>query len=1587
MNRRSSLVLAALVAGSVHAETYYWVGGSGSSYGSYAEVGNWRIGSADGEIPASPPGAADTMYGLGSRSINLDGAAYELSGWDSTGDWNRYVYNFTNGTLTVVGEVTTHSDDVHLYAGATLAYCGKCTPAKNDAVAHRIYVHADADLQLLGVYNNYKTELQVLDGGHLLFAPTTFQVQSGSAQNSTYAIAGVMDAPMGVKWTTGGLYNDTNYQQFQLKEGGTLRLGAGFAKTPKGILRFQWSGGTLVATGMVTFVATECLLDAGASVVVEVAGGEGVDLSPFAIGEGVHLTKTGDGALVLGAAAPQTVALLEGSLVVGASTTIETLVAGADTTLKFRSGSLTVGAAELRGSLKAELDAESELAVGDAVIADAPAELLAAVQAALDEAGVSTELDGSSLKLAKSELVFNSTTVTDLNDAAGWKSGSVPDAGMSVVVSGDGVVADVTGAIPAFAAITVEDGATLRVSTTTELPNVTLGARGSLEIAADAVATLGRLSFAAIAERAEQATLRVAAAGTLKVPGGTAFKNCALELRGALTGTSDGPLVFGTAAADETAYFAMTAEGATVTALNEAAVENASRIAFACPDAGGTVVVAGPIVLKDSVFTYNRQDGFAFGLNNPADQAFQVVADNTELDYGADTYVAGGANLVMTNGSLLLRRRHTCGDSSDSKYNLVIQNRGRLTLVDGGELRTGITMVNGNTTDGVVRLNPDEIGWVGLEVLAGGIGSWYKLDGLNRGTLRVADGTVECFTTWWWGWGNREHAFNRLVAAEIPAGSTMTYLGVAPKMAANDSTMSATVFEAPFAGEGDLVVGNSRSGFTLQPTIARGDNTCTGRLSVSADNGTAKARVHFADGANWAGTVVLDGRTDLVPIDYDHAGTAANPAVISVGGAELNEPFVLRAWLTQDGDALTVTNDMINVGAGGWTVGANGVLTLESQSDIVFGDLPELTEFVLGRMPKGGTVPANSSGLFEMLEREIDGDETQSLLVARIKSSQFVFTGAGGTTDLTDPSAWACGRVPTGEDVVIRGEGVTALLDAGQGLPTFASIALRGGATLKVVGKTGDDGDFALPALSCDATSSIVVGDESATATTVLLTGSLATSASVAEDGAVELAALTVNRGATLVVPPATRFKNVELRLYGTIRKDGTLGGYANSTDGEGLCFGYAEDGETAYFAMTADGGRIDIHTDQNETNGRRGFMTPAAGGRVRAVGDLVLRNTSIPDNGWFDYGSVVVGANNPVDEPFNLILDDTFLDIPGPGVFGGAARITLRGKSRIDRAFNCRGLYYGTTFKDSVSVVVEGEAAYVDFNVGAERMWFNGTSARALVLRDGGAYRCRYSDGNGGGTLVASNGFVIAGRSSYGPYCDTNGVDKVEGVARTGVFKGFGAVQVEAGSVLGFVADNSGVGDTKFYRSMTLADIPITGSGDVFVRNDIVNEHSFVVTLTHGANTCTGTIGVTNVVASTNGTVTALAFANGANWAGTVLADENVQLAASEEGTPVSATFGTLHIARDKTFALNAGDTVNLTVGTSGGGTLNVVTAEGEEASQTVELGTAPAGAWAGVRVRLNGRRCQVVETPIEDSELVRCTAWRETGLMLILR
>ena len=117
-----------------------------------------------------------------------------------------------------------------------------------------------------------------------------------------------------------------------------------------------------------------------------------------------------------------------------------------------------------------------------------------------------------------------------------------------------------------------------------------------------------------------------------------------------------------------------------------------------------------PVELVSTTVMINKYDGFAFGVNNPSDVSFMVVADNTRLDYGAETVIAGGANLMLTNNASLfhVRDNSTNKRTDDVSYPLIIKEFGRITLVDGGTIKQPICHIDNDYT-GAVILNPSAL--------------------------------------------------------------------------------------------------------------------------------------------------------------------------------------------------------------------------------------------------------------------------------------------------------------------------------------------------------------------------------------------------------------------------------------------------------------------------------------------------------------------------------------------------------------------------------------------------------------------------------------------------------------------------------------------------------------------------------------------------------------------------------------------------------------------------------------------------------------------------------------------------------------
>ena len=862
--------------------------------------------------------------------------------------------------------------------------------------------------------------VKILPGGTADFTfGTTVQKNGNSTCRSTWSNeGGTFSFPAGFTLNRTATAGWSKRASFRIQQksgimnlGGDVSLGnaSGTEGNAMG-LYFQWFGGTVHALSNVTFNVDarykyssseeqKSFIESNSVVTAEVDASKTMDMSVLELRDGVSLTKTGAGALKL-ADVPQSLRLDAGSMIFSANTrtemgllkvgagssymlvhsgmTIDTLEDNAGTIIIDQPG-LSIGALGSNAALSGTFSfSVASFAEGDTIVTTPDATLRAKIKADAETAfaasGAGIIESGEALLVGTPTFIFDSTTVTDLNDPSGWQSG-LPAAGSDVIVSGAGVnvlvSADLTNV---WNSITVQNGASVRIAAAgLSLPPIVMRGDASLTVAVD----FTPVSLATHAEGAAFPTLTVTDGATLTVSAGCKFTNVHLVLcdGATLTESGDGPLSFGYAAAGETTYFAMHATNATIAALNSANTVNASRIDFASPASCGTVVVVDDIVLKGCAVTYNSKDGFAFGYNNPTSQTFKVIADSTGLDFGAETYISGGANLVMTNGSVLCRRRQNEGDNDDSKYNLNVTGSGLLTLVAGGELRGGVTYVNGDLTKGAVYVTPEIAGTVGIEVLDGGIGCWYKGHGQNKGVIRFADGYMDCFKGYWWGWGNRAHIFNYMVGIDVPQGKTMTFRGVSDKMYSNDGRYNLTMMlESPFAGGGNIFVTNTWNGKLLMPVVMSGANSCTGRIEALQCKGTALAKVYFQNGANWAGTVVANGRMEIADAFTGATAVHNSPVAVTFGALDLQADFPVKVW-KPDGEPMT--NDTLNVGT---YLNNGGALVPELATDGVEFSIGD--SVVVGKIAKDGALPRVPAG-WVAKKQAIDGDDANDNLILK----------------------------------------------------------------------------------------------------------------------------------------------------------------------------------------------------------------------------------------------------------------------------------------------------------------------------------------------------------------------------------------------------------------------------------------------------------------------------------------------------------------------------------------------------------------------------------------------------------------------------
>jgi hypothetical protein len=149
-------------------------------------------------------------------------------------------------------------------------------------------------------------------------------------------------------------------------------------------------------------------------------------------------------------------------------------------------------------------------------------------------------------------------------------------------------------------------------------------------------------------------------------------------------------------------------------------------------------------------------------------------------------------------------------------------------------------------------------------------------------------------------------------------------------------------------------------------------------MAVPCD-GKAKAELYFANGANWAGTVVANGLLKIT--NYEGVTENNNPASVTFGALDLQADFPVRVWRGEDGE---LTNDTLNVGT-----------YLKSGGKLVPTMMTEGGEFVLndkiivGKVSKNAVLPEVSSE-WRVILKAIEGDGENCLFTMKCGSGLVV---------------------------------------------------------------------------------------------------------------------------------------------------------------------------------------------------------------------------------------------------------------------------------------------------------------------------------------------------------------------------------------------------------------------------------------------------------------------------------------------------------------------------------------------------------------------------------------------------------------------
>ena len=539
-----------------------------------------------------------------------------------------------------------------------------------------------------------------------------------------------------------------------------------------------------------------------------------------------------------------------------------------------------------------------------------------------------------------------------------------------------------------------------------------------------------------------------------------------------------------------------------------------------------------------------------------------------------------------------------------------------------------------------------------------------------------------------------------------------------------------------------------------------------------------------------------------------------------------------------------------------------------------------------------------------------------------------------GEKQMNDPSGWTTGQVaPAGADVFIKGNQTVAVLDSTMNV--YNSITVMNGGTLKLKDMTS------MPNLSLLYDAKVIVA--SGTGLTIGA-GQITCEAEETAIPTLEIAA-----GAKATFGTNTEFKNMNFVLLGEMK---FIPPFFFGTAGSGETTYFNMAATNAVIDMTGGSGMIVYWMTPQAATGR---VKSPKGISLRKV--TFNPPTGVYWRSFLGWYSSNV--KNPNDEVFDIIVDGTQFPImqnTSQNHWASGARIRTINGGMIGKDPNwvsAPGTYGWPQFEGAVEMTFEGENTYFGYyydrysvdsipdDDGRKQMTFkNGASFRAPhfnayfndAQHNKNSPRAIFSFENGFFDVVELPGYDRAmwggwiWRSTQYEFQNSNGgghdippglIDHSD-LCKTNffspAFRGLKEVQIPANCKLGFRGVNwYGIKTVKAVPNdepnpsaskeilfsnewdrviWTDDQVPITGGGSIYVCNTVSNQ-SMAAIIRCGQNTATGRAWAEE---DTVGNGNRLYFADGANWAGTVVASERLGLTnVAENARAANVTFNTI--------------------------------------------------------------------------------------------